>query len=110
MEILKLMMILYSGKGSKGILYSGKNNDYSHGVAVILSKEAGKSSLGYCSVSDRILILRIQGKPHNLSLIQCYAPTSNASEEEMEEFYNKRQSTTALAEISKSSWVILMQK
>uniref|UniRef100_H2YWZ5 Reverse transcriptase domain-containing protein n=1 Tax=Ciona savignyi TaxID=51511 RepID=H2YWZ5_CIOSA len=32
-------------------------------------------------------------KPHNVSIIQCYAPTSTGSEEEMEIFYNTLQET-----------------
>ena len=41
--------------------------------------------MGYNPISDRLI--KIQGKPHNISIIQCYAPTSTASDEEMEEFY-----------------------
>ena len=47
-----------------------------------------KSVLGYCVLSDRILLVRIHGKPFNLSIIQVYAPTSASSEEEIEDFYS----------------------
>ena len=66
---------------------------YSHGVAVIVSKETSRALLGYSPISDRVLKVRFQGKPHNISIIQCYAPTGNASDEEMEEFYNTLQET-----------------
>ena len=47
--------------------------------------------MGYHPISDRIIKLRIQAKPHNISLIMCYAPTSVASEEDLEDFYNSFQ-------------------
>ena len=37
--------------------------------------------------------IRFQGKPHNISIIQCYAPLDNARDEEMEEFYNTLKET-----------------
>ena len=37
--------------------------------------------------------VRLQSKPHNLSIIQCYAPTSLANDEEIETFYNALQET-----------------
>ena len=39
-------------------------------------------------MSDRILLVRIHGKPFNLSIIQVYAPTSASSEEEIEDLYS----------------------
>ena len=47
-----------------------------------------KSVLGYCALSDRILLVRIHGKPFNLSIIQVYAPTSASSEEKIADFYS----------------------
>ena len=38
-------------------------------------------------ISDRILIVRIQGRKKNMALIQAYAPTSSSEIEEAEEFY-----------------------
>ena len=52
-----------------------------------------KSVLGYCAPSDRILLVRIHGKPFNLSIIQVYAPTSASSEEEIEDFYSDLEDT-----------------
>ena len=73
------------------VIYSGKEDNYSHGVAVILGKEASDSLIGYSPITDRILKVRIQAKPHNVSIIQCYAPTSTASDEKIENFYNSLQ-------------------
>ena len=37
--------------------------------------------------------VRFQAKPHNITLIQCYAPTILASDEEVENFYSTLQET-----------------
>ena len=36
---------------------------------------------------DRTISVRFQGKPFNITVIQVYAPTSNAEEAEVEGFY-----------------------
>ena len=41
-----------------------------------------------CSLSnDRMISIRLQGKPFNIIIIQVYAPNSNAEEAEVEWFY-----------------------
>ena len=37
--------------------------------------------------NDRMISVRFQGKPFNIMVIQVYAPTSNAEEAEVEQFY-----------------------
>ena len=49
--------------------------------------------MGYDTVSDRIVSVRFRGKKVNISIVQVYAPTSTASEEEHESFYNELQCT-----------------
>ena len=39
----------------------------------------------------RIISVRFQGKPFNITVIQVYAPTSNAEEAEVERFYEDLQ-------------------
>ena len=43
--------------------------------------------LGYNLKNDRMISVRLQGKPFNITVIQVYAPTSNAEEAEVERFY-----------------------
>ena len=43
------------------------------------------------SIKDRMISLRFQGKPFNITVIQVYAPTSNAEEAEIERFYEDPQ-------------------
>ena len=41
--------------------------------------------------NDRMISVRFQGKPLNITVIQVYAPTSNAEEAEVERFYEDLQ-------------------
>ena len=41
--------------------------------------------------NDRMISVRLQGKPFNITVIQVYAPTSNAEEAEVEQFYEDLQ-------------------
>ena len=43
------------------------------------------------SQNDRMISVRFQGKPFNTTVIQVYAPTSNAEEAEVEWFYEDLQ-------------------
>ena len=43
--------------------------------------------LGCNLKNDRMISIRFQGKPFNITVIQVYAPTSNAEEAEVEWFY-----------------------
>ena len=87
---------LQSGKivcNDHTLIYSGHKKDHKHGVGLLLSKVVSKSVLGYCALSDRILLVRIRGKPFNLSIIQVYAPTGASSEEEIEDIYSDLEDT-----------------
>ena len=43
-----------------------------------------------------MISVRFQGKPFNISVIQAYAPTSNAEETEVEPFYEDLQDVLEL--------------
>ena len=57
-------------------------------MAVILDRERARCINGYWPLSDRILLVKIQGRPFNISIIVVYAPTSDCNEEEIDKFYN----------------------
>jgi len=58
------------------------------------------------AVNNRILKIRIQAKPVNIRVIQIYAPTSLADDDDIETLYNTLQDT--LHDIPKSDMKILM--
>ena len=47
--------------------------------------------------NDRMISVHFQGKPFNITVIQLYAPTSNAEEAEVERFYEDLQDLLELS-------------
>ena len=47
--------------------------------------------LGEISKNDRMISVRFQGKPFNITVIQVYVPTTNTEEAEVEWFYEDLQ-------------------
>ena len=41
--------------------------------------------------NDRLISVRLQGKPFSITVLQVYAPSSNAEEAEVERFYEDLQ-------------------
>ena len=50
-----------------------------------------KAVLGGNLKNNRMISVRFQSKPFNITVIQVYAPTSNAEEAEVERFYEDLQ-------------------
>ena len=55
-----------------------------NGVAIIVNKRVQNAVVECNFKNDRIISARFQGKPFNITVIQVYAPTSNAEEAEVE--------------------------
>ena len=60
-----------------------------NGVATMVNKRVQNVVLG-CNL-NRMISVHFQGKPFNITVIQVYAPTSNAEEAEVEWFYEDLQ-------------------
>ena len=56
----------------------------------MVNKRVRNAVLGCNLKNDRMISVRFQGKPFNIT-IQVYAPTSNAEEAEVEQFYEDLQ-------------------
>ena len=69
------------------IYYCGQESLRRNGVAIMVNKRVQNAVLGCHLKNDRMISVRFQGKPFNITLIQVYAPTSNAEEAEVEWFY-----------------------
>ena len=52
-----------------------------------VNKRVRNAVLGCNLKNDRMISVHFQGKPFNITVIQVYAPTSNAEEAEVEWFY-----------------------
>ena len=57
----------------------------------MVNKRVRNVELGCNLKKDRMISVRFQGKPFNITVIQAYAPTSNAKEAEVEQFYEELQ-------------------
>ena len=57
----------------------------------MVNKRVQNAVLGCNLKNDRMISVRFQGIPFNITVIQAYAPTSNAEEAEVEQFYEDLQ-------------------
>ena len=73
------------------IYYCGQESLRRNGVAIIVNKKVPNAVLGCNVKNDRMISVRFQGKPFNITVIQVYAPTSNTEEAEVEWFYEDLQ-------------------
>ena len=64
---------------------------HTHGVGLLLSKEAAKSLIEWEPVSERIITARFTSKGRNITIIHWYAPANSAEFEEKETFYQHLQ-------------------
>ena len=44
--------------------------------------------MGYWTISDRVLLIKLKGHPSNISIIKVYATTAECHEEEINQFYD----------------------
>ena len=63
----------------------------------MINKRVRNAVLG-CNLKNdnRMISVCLQGKPFNITVIQVYAPTSNAEEAEVEQFYEDLQDVLEL--------------
>ena len=73
------------------ICYCGQESFRRNGVAIIVNKRVQNAVLGCSLKNDRMISVRFQGKPFNITVIQVYALTSKAKEAEVEWFYEDPQ-------------------
>ena len=72
------------------IYYCGQESLRRNGVAIIVNR-LSNAVLGWNLRNNRMISIRFQGKPFNITVIQVYASTNNAKEAEVEWFYEELQ-------------------
>ena len=95
-DILGISELKWTGMGEFNlddhyIYYWGQESLRRNGVAITVNERAWNAVLGYSLKNDRMISVHFQGKPFNITVIQVYAPTSNAEEAEVEQFYEDLQ-------------------
>ena len=73
------------------IYYCGQESLRRNGVALIVNKRVWNIVLGCNLKIDRMISVHFQGKLFSITVIQVYAPTTNAKEVEVEQFYDDLQ-------------------
>ena len=73
------------------IYYCGQESLRRNGVAIMVNKRVRHAVLGCNLKNDRMISVHFQGKALNITIIQVYAPTSNAEVAEVEQFYEDLQ-------------------
>ena len=65
------------------IYYCGQEALRRNGAALIINKRVPNVVLGCNLKNDRMISVHFQGKPFNITVIQVYAPTTDAEEAEV---------------------------
>ena len=68
------------------IYYCGQESLRRTGVAIMVNKRVKNAVLGCNLKNNRMISVHFQAKPFNITVIQVYAPTTNAEEAEVEWF------------------------
>jgi len=95
-DILGISKLKWTGMGECNsedhyIYYCGQESLSRNGVAIMVNKRVRNAVLGCNLKNDRIISVPFQGKAFNITVIQAYAPTSNAEEAEVVRFYEDLQ-------------------
>ena len=95
-DILGISELKWTGMGGFNsddhyIYYCRQESLRRNGVAIMVNKRVCNAVLGCNLKNNGMISVRFQGKPFNITVIQVYAPTSNAEESEVERFYEDLQ-------------------
>ena len=90
-NILGISELKWTGMGEFNsddhyIYYCGQEPLRRNGVAIMVNKRVQNAVLGYNLKNDRMISVHLQSKPFNITVIQVYAPASNAEEAEVDGF------------------------
>ena len=108
-DILRISELKWTGMGEFNsddhyIYYLGQQSIRRNGVAIMVHNRVQNAVLGCNLKNDRMISVHFQGKPFDITVIQVYAPTSNAEEAEVEQFYEDLQDLLELTPPEKMSF------
>ena len=91
-DILGISELKWTGMGEFNsddhyIYYCGQESLRRSEVAIMVNRRVRNAVLGCNLKNDRMISVRLQGKPFNITVIQVYVPTSNTEEADIERFY-----------------------
>ena len=100
-DILGISELKWTGMGEFNsddhyIYYCEQESLRRNGVAIMVNKRVQNAVLGCNLKNNRMISVCLQGKPFSITVIEVYAPTSNAEEAEVERFYEDLQDLVEL--------------
>ena len=109
-DILGISELKWTGMGEFNsddhyIYYCGQESLRRNGVYIIVNKSVRNAVLGCNLKNDRMISVRFQDKPFNITVIQVYAWTTNAKEDEVDQFYEGLQD---LLELTPPKYVLFI--
>ena len=111
-DILGISELRWTGMGEVNsddhyIYFCGQESLRRNGVAIMVNERVRNAVLGFSLKNNRMISVRFQGKLFSITVIQVYAPTSNAGEAEVEWFYEDLQD---LLELTPQKDVLFIQR
>ena len=90
-DILEISDLKLTGMGDFNlddhyVYYGGQESLRINGVTLIIWS-VQDAVFGHTVRNDRMILFHFQGKPFSITVIQVYAPSTNAEEDEVKEFY-----------------------
>ena len=100
-DILGIRELKWTGMGEFNsddhyIYYCGQESLRRNGIAIMVNKRVQNAVLGCSLKKERMIYVCFQGKPLNITVIQVYAPITNAKEAKVEQFYEDLQNLLEL--------------
>ena len=91
-DILGISELRWTGMGEFNsndhyIYYCGQESPRRNEVAIIVNKRVQNAVLGCNLKNHRMISIHFQGKPFSITVIQVCAPTNNAKEAEVQQYY-----------------------
>ena len=86
--------------------YSGHDKLKRHGVGFLIRKELINSILNINMISSRIISIQFAATPMNITIIQVYAPTTDYSDEDIEECYELIEDT--ISKTPKKDFLVIL--
>ena len=73
------------------LYFSGREDKHEHGVGFLVHKDTVNAVMGCEPILSRLMKIRLRAKPFNITIIQAYAPTTDHSDDDVENFYDQLQ-------------------
>ena len=85
--------------------FSGREDKHQEGIGFLVNKEIVNCVISCQPISSRIMTLRLNATPLNITIIQAYAPTSDYDDDFVDQFYEQIQEV--LDKVPKKDYLIV---